>query len=95
MWMKMYYKTIYEDYERDGFMKHISAYMGDSKKHYEQRRAWFPFKSTSGEWILPLQKYYVAVRIWKNAIANDGEIKNKRYLTVGEFILESFTQKST
>lgn len=75
-------------------MKHVGAYLGASRKTYTKKRAILPFKSTSGEWILPLQSYYVAMRYWENALTNNGVIQNKRYLTPYEFVLESFTQKS-
>ena len=76
-------------------MKHIIAYMGEAKKTYTKKRAILPFKSTSGEWIMPLETYYVAMRYWANTLTDDGIIQNKRYLTAYEFILESFTQKRT
>mgnify|MGYP007089911210 FL=1 len=69
--------------------------MGTSRKTYTKKRAVFPFKSTSGEWIWPFQQYYVAMRYWENAVAERGVIQNKRYLTAYEFILEGLTQNSS
>ena len=69
--------------------------MGEAKKTYTKKRAILPLKSTSGEWIMPLETYYVAMRYWANTLTDDGIIQNKRYLTAYEFILESFTQKRT
>lgn len=91
----MYAKLKYETKREQDYMKHISSYLGESKKTYTKKRAVFPFKSTSGEWILPFQCYYVAMRYWANALTDNGIIQNKRYLTAYEFILESFSKNNT
>lgn len=76
-------------------MKHISAYMGLSKKTYNLKRALWPKLSTSGEWIRPFEQYYEVVQTWAPALSEDGKIKNTRILTKYEFILEGLKVKNT
>lgn len=76
-------------------MKHISAYLGLSKKEFNLKRAWFPKRSTSGTWIRPFEQYYEVTQTWAPALSIDGEIRNVRYLTKYEFILEGLSKNNT
>jgi hypothetical protein len=77
-------------------MKHISAIVGNlSREEFDLKRAWWPKLSTSGEWIRPLEQYYIVTRTWAPALSSDGEIQNVRVLTKYEFILEGLSIKNT
>tara|TARA_B100000902_G_C27260047_1_gene890165 strand:- start:1416 stop:1646 length:231 start_codon:yes stop_codon:yes gene_type:complete len=75
-------------------MKHISAVMGNLKtKKYTKKFAWYPIKTTSGEWYW-LKDYYIVVQTWAPAVTEDGEVYNRRVISTYEFILEHFNQNS-
>ena len=74
-------------------MKHISAYLGSPKVDINKKRAWWPKRASSGDWIRPLEQYYDISTRWAPVNTPSlarwhGGIHSNRILTRYEFILE-------